>query len=346
MLATYFVSVDLTLLAQYVYYRRKTPAAPFGRSRSRASAIRRMPSDRFAPRYRTLSVVAANVAAVAALAAQQNEQSDLRRTDSRLRRGSLDYLHRASTSRDTRQMAADEDDALDTVPTDMVESFYSERVPGKRVSWSTERYSRRGGSIGRSPMLSRSTFLPSALQVTPADPAAGPSSALERGRSLQREAEGIVDVAPENLEGTRRSSRGASRRGAGMVFLATWALFGIGTLTGGQLGVQFNKPTRTGRVLSAKGLSIPNPSIAQTVSEIAPIMTPSAEANNSFHFVRFDYQHPDDIPFDDDIPPQQPSAERVLGRIFAWLCTTLYLTSRLPQIWKNVRVLFALRPDY
>lgn len=29
------------------------------------------------------------------------------------------------------------------------------------------------------------------------------------------------------------------------------------------------------------------------------------------------------------------SLERIIGRIFAWTCTTLYLTSRLPQIWKN-----------
>src|SRR5262249_27034658 len=32
-----------------------------------------------------------------------------------------------------------------------------------------------------------------------------------------------------------------------------------------------------------------------------------------------------------------PPRERLVGRISAWLCATLYLTSRLPQIWKNVR---------
>ena len=29
-------------------------------------------------------------------------------------------------------------------------------------------------------------------------------------------------------------------------------------------------------------------------------------------------------------------SERVVGRMFAWMCTLLYLTSRLPQILKNV----------
>jgi len=37
----------------------------------------------------------------------------------------------------------------------------------------------------------------------------------------------------------------------------------------------------------------------------------------------------------DEPEEEAPSMERVIGRIFAWVCTTLYLTSRLPQIWKN-----------
>ncbi|GAA6020085.1 hypothetical protein JCM11491_006390 [Sporobolomyces phaffii] len=32
-----------------------------------------------------------------------------------------------------------------------------------------------------------------------------------------------------------------------------------------------------------------------------------------------------------------PDWERIVGRTSAWLCTTLYLTSRLPQIWRNFR---------
>ena len=44
----------------------------------------------------------------------------------------------------------------------------------------------------------------------------------------------------------------------------------------------------------------------------------------------------DERKFPPEPPHQDPDFERVLGRIFAWLCTTLYLTSRLPQIWKNV----------
>ena len=39
-------------------------------------------------------------------------------------------------------------------------------------------------------------------------------------------------------------------------------------------------------------------------------------------------------------PPRQRDLERFIGRAAAWLCTTLYLTSRLPQIWQNVSVVF------
>ena len=38
------------------------------------------------------------------------------------------------------------------------------------------------------------------------------------------------------------------------------------------------------------------------------------------------------------LPDEMPLFQRVVGRIAAWTCTTLYLTSRLPQIWMNVRL--------
>ncbi|PWN37735.1 uncharacterized protein FA14DRAFT_108685, partial [Meira miltonrushii] len=36
-------------------------------------------------------------------------------------------------------------------------------------------------------------------------------------------------------------------------------------------------------------------------------------------------------------PVESPSLERVIGRISAWTCTILYMTSRLPQIWTNMQ---------
>ncbi|KAJ7905622.1 PQ loop repeat-domain-containing protein [Mycena olivaceomarginata] len=233
-LATYFVFVDMLLCSQYFYYEgRKSVAPPFGHPR-RGSI-----SDRH---YRTLSVVAANVSA-AALAAQQHHDA------------------RTSVDRPSGSRVSDDDSTFAV----MADSFHSEGAAGsgrsptrKRVSWSTERYGNRGGSVGRAP-LTRSAFLPP-LRLTPTE-----------------DAEGLAAEANAQ-ESNRRSSR-ASRRGASLVFLSLFALYGVGTWTGGRSG-------NVGHVLSAVPMGY--------------------------------------------VPP--PAAA---GRIFAWLCTTLYLTSRLPQIWKN-----------
>ncbi|KAJ7343374.1 PQ loop repeat-domain-containing protein [Mycena albidolilacea] len=288
-LATYFVFVDMLLCSQYFYYEgRKSVAPPFGHPR-RGSI-----SDRH---YRTLSVVAANVSA-AALAAQQHHDA------------------RTSVDRPSGSRVSDDDSAFAA----MADSFHSEGAAGsgrsptrKRVSWSTERYGKRGGSVGRAP-LTRSAFLPP-LRLTSTE------DAVDRGRSLQRDADAAEGLAAEAnaQESNRRSSR-ASRRGASLVFLSLFALYGVGTWSGG-------RSANVGHVLSVVPMGyVPPPAAAVT-----PV-----EMKQEIHFAR---AGPEDIPphepHHDPIPSEPPIDERVLGRIFAWLCTTLYLTSRLPQIWKN-----------
>ncbi|KAJ7063390.1 PQ loop repeat-domain-containing protein [Mycena amicta] len=255
-LAGYFVSVDCVLVAQYLYYERSRPAVVFGRPRVGST------SDRH---YRTLSAVAANVsgAAAAALAAQQHDGM----------RRSVDRLSASRVS----------DDLDEAALVAMADSVQSEGMPPrKRVSWSTERYGGRGGSVGRTP-AGRTAFLP---RLTPAD------DNVDRGRSLQRD--GVIPPTDLGPETQRRSSR-TSRRAANLVFLSLFALYGIGSWSAKRSGGPI------GRVLAS---------------------TPVA-------FVQDPPPHHEPIPSDD------PFNELVLGRIFAWLCTTLYLTSRLPQIWKN-----------
>lgn len=41
--------------------------------------------------------------------------------------------------------------------------------------------------------------------------------------------------------------------------------------------------------------------------------------------------------FGEHVPVETPSLERLIGRISAWVCTILYMTSRLPQIWTNMQ---------
>ncbi|KAJ7430739.1 PQ loop repeat-domain-containing protein [Mycena galericulata] len=292
-LAAYFVSVDLLLVGQYWYYQGFKPSPPFGRPRTGS-----MPSER-PGHYRTLTVVAANVSAAAALATQQHEEH--------LRR-SVDRLSGSRISDELDEFGA------------MADSFHSESgltPTRKRVSWSTERLGKRGGSVGRAP-LSRSTFLP---RLTAADQG---GDTVDRGRSLQRDAdqEAPAELSAQSVsaDSHRRSSR-ASRRGANLVFLSLFALFGVGTWTGSRAGVLQGRRDNIGRVLTVPSVDFVPPPPA-TGSHIYPVQ-----------FIRSD-DPPPHQPHHDPVPTD-PSNERVIGRWFAWLCTTLYLTSRLPQIWKN-----------
>jgi len=109
-----------------------------------------------------------------------------------------------------------------------------------------------------------------------------------------------------------------------MVFLGVWALFGIGTLAGNRNGSSSRGITNIGGVLNGKTVTAPNAAIA-----IPTVFTHTAPSSEAF---------PLSVILNNSNLPVIESDERVLGRIFAWLCTTLYLTSRLPQIWKNVSI--------
>jgi hypothetical protein len=278
--------VDCSLVFQYFYYTwRAKPSIP-------SASARRLSIGRGASRYRTISVVAANVAASAALAAQQGDQLDHRR---RWQRHGEDRERVGSHAFEEH-----ENDGEEEMLTAMTASFHSEggrELAPKRVSWSTERHRRRGGSVGHLPGVSPSSRVPAPLPLTSTDSVIDLSG---RGRTLEREVDGGLQIHSASRE--HRSSR--SRRTT-MVFLSAWALFGIGTVAGVRRGAT---GSQIGRVLAAKGIHMPTP---------IPIVGSYMQHDTSL----FTHQW----------------SERVVGRIFAWLCTTLYLTSRLPQIWKNVR---------
>jgi hypothetical protein len=317
------------LVAQYYYYYKppKGPPSVLGHIRSATTpgAIRRMSIDRGASRYRTLSAVASNVAAAAALAAQQ-DGTDERRSSTRYSKR-IDRQH--AVDENTRGAShvrdGDEEECEDNIiPSSMIESFRSERAgdqPSKRVSWSIERSRGRAASVGR-PITSP---IPTSLQLLSEESIPFPRSAGATHPDTDLN-EPIV-----SSRGTR-----ASRKGSTMVFLGIWALFSIGTLAS-QRGVSPSASTaNVGRVLSSI-----------KVTSIVPIALDNSRSPR-------DISHKDSFAFNlelasskssieytnaEEDPHEDPTSEQVLGRIFAWLCTTLYLTSRLPQIWKNVSFL-------
>lgn len=320
-LAAYFCFVDFTLLLQFFYYRLRYPAKsasfPSGRSRAASTATRHLSSEREVTHYRALSSVAANVAAAAALAAEQEEQARWHRHS--LERGSYSAI-------ESREML----DADDTVDEEglarLTESFHSEggRGRGKKVSWSQER---RAESLGRSRQSTTSppSRMHASLTMTVPPGAAEELDALVRGRSQSRDASGNADWLASN----RRSSR-ASRKGAGMVFLGVWALFGIGSLAGGQRGLVPSMEWSVGRVLTSADMTVPS---LAGIESAGYSDNQSPQLNEGMVIpllVRAEL--PEDFGASDQ--PER-STEFIIGRVSAWVCTTLYLTSRLPQIWKN-----------
>ena len=304
------------------------------RSATSPAAIRRMSIDRGASRYRTLSAVASNVAAAAALAAHQDEEGDHRRSNTHIssRRGRRG-VHEASNSLVSRG-TEEEEEYEENIPTAMIDSFRSEGgrdLPSKRVSWSIERHRGRAASVGRTVRSTTPSWQVFSTEVpVPTRSPDGPldqNAALRDPNALLNSDEYLTPVI------STRGSR-ASRKGSTMIFLGVWTLFGLGTLARNQRSS--SGTTGVGQVLTAS---------TQFESRI-----PIALSSHSSRDVNSDEFTPKDFDIaglDIDVflrgdsseaPHDDPSSEQVVGRIFAWLCTTLYLTSRLPQIWKNVRI--------
>jgi solute carrier family 66 (lysosomal lysine-arginine transporter), member 1 len=284
-----------------------------------------MSIDRTLPRYRTLSAVAANVAAAAALAAEHDELHSSRRgQSSKVHHSQESFVH---VSRDT---IGEEED----VPATLADSFISEGGLGlgrKQVSWSTERHGGRGGSVGRYSANSRATFLPAARDTSSSSNTA--EAFLSRGRTLQRD---VATVEPSLSSSISRASK--ARQGSGMVFLSVFAIFSLGSLAqlrSSQSG--FHGNSGIGRVLSAQiNIQRSDPiGSAESLSRLTSSLAVRSDISGYSGEETVSVSEP-------EVMVSETSGERILGRFFAWLCTTLYLTSRLPQIWKNVSSAFTM----
>ncbi|CDO68284.1 hypothetical protein BN946_scf184799.g11 [Trametes cinnabarina] len=324
-LATYFVFVDFSLLSQYYYYRtptEKTMRPPYLHSRDRTASVatRRLSLDRgtSAPHYRALSTVAANVAAVAALAAQQEEHAQW-------------HQGRAHSTEPHPTSYEDEDDEMsDDALARLTESFHSEGGRSgrrKHVAWSQDSFEGRS----RQGTLSPSHRMHSSLHMSAPSQDMDEVEGSSRGRPLVRAADlaGAGEDDWLSPSSHRRSSR-ASRKGATMVFLGVWALFGVGAFAGGRYSPS-DLANHTGRVLARADVptvALPQTSGSHVVDPVLSSHVPGHPA--TFH----DFYTTSDVSGLQD-PALPPTLEHIIGRISAWICTTLYLTSRLPQIWKN-----------
>lgn len=166
---------------------------------------------------------------------------------------------------------------------------------------------------------------------------ATPQNELEHGDTLDElrdshvlEIRRRVGSRSQNRSGSQARARGSGRRAATVAFMGLGLLFWRGAVP----GVVVPRGGGEGHVVER----LEQAPAASSVSawHTAPLHPPVL-GYRPRTFVTF--EDPED-PRDPPPPPppkdEEPDLKEVIGRISAWCCTTLYLTSRLPQIWKNV----------
>jgi uncharacterized protein with PQ loop repeat len=195
------------------------------------------------------------------------------------------------------------------------------RTAGKIHSFSSSRSPNEAGRKTGVPMNSSSTQQQNAatLIVTPFD---SDRDIIVDESSLQR-------IRPTHSRSSTTRSKTSSRsRGAGIVLLGLTALFGL----------QRNS-THSASTVSHVPMYHQTP-IAYTVPQWDNISTEhsikeTAMTSRSTTPIYIPYVPHQEWHHSHERPPP-PTWERIVGRLSAWTCTVLYMTSRLPQIWTNL----------
>jgi hypothetical protein len=129
------------------------------------------------------------------------------------------------------------------------------------------------------------------------------------------------------------SGKGKGRRTAGVAFMSIGLMVGYG-------GFKPLQSRGTGEVIGLGSSISTTTAFSPPIRHPQPFAFSTSPDPSSTHSTTFDYSvRPHDHP---EPPPEPYSFKRLIGRTSAWACTTLYLTSRLPQIWKNVSFLLPI----
>ncbi|KAG8734190.1 hypothetical protein FRC11_009846, partial [Ceratobasidium sp. 423] len=155
-------------------------------------------------------------------------------------------------------------------------------------------------------------------------------SFASRGRTLDR-AEGEVDAGSRRKRISQTSGRGAS-----LVFLAVFGLWGF-SMGRNRIEDSGAGLVKIGRVLPRSVENTVHPSVdfASSSESILLNYVPSPAIMASEGQEQLPPTAPPPAPPPSGDEPNRTSWSWRVGRISAWTCTTLYLTSRMPQIWKN-----------
>jgi len=272
--------------------------------------------------------------------ARAAERVSSRRSESRKAR-----LSRQTTSNTMSNL--DEDGTAVGDGAGMMDSFHSELSAQSRssslhdIEESRRKMSQSTGNLdrGRGRNMRRDLVLSSPMPIIRTlaegededvlDPL--PSGSGEGDRD--RERPGIQRSKSRSLSVVRtQSGKGKGRRAAGVAFMSLGLVLRFGVAP----RVEMNGGV--GRVIQRE-LTMETRTIRHPPPFLYGPNTPFLYNRSSS-----DYMTTIELPEEtyrsydhhDDTPPEPPSFKRLFGRTSAWACTTLYLTSRLPQIWKNV----------
>ncbi|KAF8523334.1 PQ loop repeat-domain-containing protein [Hysterangium stoloniferum] len=320
-LATYFVIVDICLVSQYLYYDAPRDAQALSVLTSpsvRTSLALPSPHDSYFPRTR---IPRARSSSYSADPGVKTAVSSLAQATSDVHPDALASEAELPASQSRRRPRAD--DESESAPSIMIDSFQSEggglgRNKGKHVSWTRESTSRDRDTraMSQDPPASQ----PPSPQTAPA---------TMRGRQLTRptiydspttsDASAVQPTRERRISEASIVSAAASRRSASIVFLGVFALFGLSSRAGYR---PFGASPSEGRVLQV----LPTPEATSAPLQLANVPHVSSSdavvrLQESGSFVSVSFAAGD--------------TKKAIGHISAWTCTTLYITSRLPQIWKN-----------
>ncbi|KAM0753628.1 hypothetical protein T439DRAFT_310412 [Meredithblackwellia eburnea MCA 4105] len=346
-LATYFVFVDVGLMSQYIWY---TYLHPPSTSQSHSHSARR--NYKRASRSETW--------------VSERNRSRKRRSRSKshrsLREGE-DPMEQSWMSESSAGYSP-ASSRPHTVPS------HSRRSSHPSTSASTSNLASATSTEPPSPTIperGRSLYRP--VRASYSGPLATISGSPASGSPVPAElidGQLIVDE-PVDWVGSRRQQTGSSsrsrppnaaRRSQSMVFLSVGLLVTFGGWRGSQfeggasdMGRAWPSTPEMGAVLPSKdqhgpewmvlrhpaifprtspSLTHPRQRKRRALATALPVTQSSAS--------EADYIQEEPIePQGDGYPSPKRDMERFIGRASAWVCTTLYLTSRLPQIWQNYR---------
>ncbi|CAD6587450.1 MAG: hypothetical protein CYPHOPRED_003917 [Cyphobasidiales sp. Tagirdzhanova-0007] len=249
------------------------------------------------------------------------------RTSKKHRKGGTEA--EGSVPRDTAPLRTSLERQISTsstagIPSEMMESFTSDM---SRKSASTTDNLPRGRKVHRSTTLQS---VPLSVPLTD-----NISSAITLPR---------VQQSSMSRERAARIARIPSQsRTRSVVFLSIWVFLGLTRIASfPNTSILSSVDTDTGEYISPiawKATSSPLSSSSQSTlvfnEYVKPHIHTLSLSSPSPMLAALSFGRRDDFPEDHVHPDLE--YEKLAGRVSAWICAVFYLTSRMPQIWKNFR---------